>query len=400
MKGQRSESIDIDSETRSLTDEMVRKHLKNGKSSSGQAYKKKHTRVYNNYHCCFFCEQMFLHIPVHMKVHRNVIEVADELRKPKPDFTTLRKLGDDKHNRKVIDEKKGELVISRKSDDLLDVSKYGPCCKCREWCLLSGLAKHYKRCEKGKTKMSKKCIVLAAQILAGHIVGKPSKLMLNEVYRIMKDDDCTRNAQNDVLILSLGESWLRRNLDNVEKRKYYASGRMRLCSRLLSALKDQGMQEVEARNEDATKTMWDFLIPSEFDRFVAAALAVSMPNMDDMEDLKSPSNAIKLKYDIRRLLNAKYAYLLRASDVNTGALKECKRFHKLMDIEWGERVTKVARTVLEKRKLTERQEIPAPGDVEKLTKHLISELETTEQTPENYGRLVQLQYNISHVCSL
>ena len=42
------------------------------------------------------------------------------------------------------------------------------------------------------------------------------------------------------------------------------------------------------------ETMWDFLVPSELDDFIAAALAVSMPNM---EDLRVPSNALKLKYD-------------------------------------------------------------------------------------------------------
>jgi hypothetical protein len=335
---------------------------------------------------------MFLHIPVHLKVHKSISEVRDELRKPKPDFTKLRKMGDDKHNRTVVDQKKGELIISRKSnDEMLDVTKYGPCVNCREWCMLSGLKKHYKRCTKGaKTGIMKKDLVLTAQILAGHIIGKPSKIMLEEVYRIMKDDDITRTAQKDILILSLGESWLCRSFDNVEKRKYYASGRMRLCARLLNALKAQRQKAEQKENEDTFQTMWDFLVPSEFDHFVAASLDVSMPNMDDIEDLRAPSNALKLKYDIRRLLNAKYAYMLRSSDVDSVKLKECKRFQQLMNIEWAERVTKVARTVLQTRKLTEKNEIPAPGDVEMLTKHLVSELEKTKLSPENYGRLVQL----------
>lgn len=42
------------------------KHLESSVSSSRQAYKKKYDRVYNNYHCCFFCGEVFLHIPVHM----------------------------------------------------------------------------------------------------------------------------------------------------------------------------------------------------------------------------------------------------------------------------------------------------------------------------------------------
>ena len=42
------------------------------------------------------------------------------------------------------------------------------------------------------------------------------------------------------------------------------------------------------------ETMLDFLVPSEFDDFIDASLAVRMPNM---EDLRVPSNALKLKND-------------------------------------------------------------------------------------------------------
>ncbi|XP_052229409.1 uncharacterized protein LOC127843707 isoform X6 [Dreissena polymorpha] len=370
----------------------IRKQLKKANSVSGQAYKKKHSRVYNNYHACYYCKELFLHIPVHMKTHRNISEVRHELKKTQPDFSSLRKLGDDQHNRDVVNQKKGELIIARKSNEkTLDITKYGPCVNCREWMLLSGLKKHFRTCAKGEKRgMGKKDLVITAQILAGHVVGKPSKMMLEEVYRIMKDDECSRTAKNDVLILSLGESWLRRNIDNNDKRKYYASGRMRLCARLLIALKAQQLQTKSEENEVTCETMWDFLMPSKFDDFVTASLAVSMPHMDDMEDLRAPSNAIKLKYDIRRLLNAKYAYLLRASDVVSNEIKQCKRFLKLMEIEWGERVTKVARTVLQTRRLTETKEVPAPDDVEKLTRHLVNELENTKMTPENYARIVQL----------
>ncbi|WAR09247.1 hypothetical protein MAR_019205 [Mya arenaria] len=368
----------------------MRKHLKRAHSSSGQAYKKKHDRVYDNFHYCFFCKKMNGHIPVHMKTHRNIKEVADELRKEKPDFTRLRKMGDDLHNREVVESKEGELVVSRRSSkDLLDVSKYGPCINCFEWVQLSGLKKHYKKCVKGKTNgLGKKDLVLKAQILAGHIKGNLSKMMKEEVFRIMKTDDVTKTAQSDMLILLLGESWLRRSFDNVEKRKYYTSGRMRLCARLLNALNAD--EQNESPSCSRTKTMWDFLVPSYFDNFVRASLSVSMPNMDDLDDLKAPSNAIKLKYDIRRLVNAKYACLLKGNDTDIADLKSCKRFLTLMEIEWAERVTKIARTVLQARQLTEKKDIPAPGDVEMLTKHLASELQTTEMNTANFHRLVQL----------
>lgn len=40
--------------------------------------------------------------------------------------------GDNPHNRKVINEKRGELILSRRPDDhAFDLTKYGPCVSCK-----------------------------------------------------------------------------------------------------------------------------------------------------------------------------------------------------------------------------------------------------------------------------
>ncbi|CAG2245282.1 unnamed protein product [Mytilus edulis] len=44
--------------------------------------------------------------------------------------------------------------------------------------------------------------------------------------------------------------------------------------------------------------MWEFLKPEYFEKLASAALEVAMPLLDDEEELKSPSNAIKLKYTL------------------------------------------------------------------------------------------------------
>lgn len=86
------------------------------------------------------------------------------------------------------------------------------------------------------TRREKKDLVLQSQILAGHIKGRQSPQMMKEVFSIMSSDNVTTIAQNDRLILAHGESWIQRNIGNVEKRKYYASSRMRLCARFLIQL--------------------------------------------------------------------------------------------------------------------------------------------------------------------
>ena len=72
-------------------------------------------------------------------------------------------------------------------------------------------------------KIPKKHLVMQAKILVGHIKPTASILMQKEVLSIMNQDDVSEIAQNDPLLMMLRESWLRRNVANLEKRKYYAS---------------------------------------------------------------------------------------------------------------------------------------------------------------------------------
>lgn len=335
---------------------------------------------------------MVQHINVHAKVHRTNYLIKEELSKKKPDFTAFRVLGDDKNNRLVVENKKGEFVVSRRKSGPLDVSMYGPCFVCKEWMLLSGLKQHYRlKCGKKTSRCSSKSLRLSARILAGHITGESSELMKNEVLKSMKQHEVGRTALNDKLIMALGESWLRRSMDNVAKRRHYASEHMRLCARLLLAM-DELVRERDGKTDDKSveHTMSDMLEPQNFDLVVKAALKCSLPVMDDFDDLKSPSNAIKLKYDIRRLENAKYAFLLKEDEPNKEEMKKCKRFLKLMDLEWSERVTNAARTVLQKRQLEAKKELPAPADVEKVTKYLTERLMEVELEPENFKEVVKL----------
>ena len=106
----------------------------------------------------------------------------------------------------------------------------------------------------------------------------------------MKNDEVGMVAKHDPPIVALGESWLRRNISNVEKRKYYTSQRMRLAAKLK-------LQMLQMGNEG---TMWDIISPKFFDDVCLAAIKCCIPFDDDLEDLAAPSNALKLKYDVKR----------------------------------------------------------------------------------------------------
>ena len=116
------------------------------KTPKGQS---KNTRVYDNKHACYFCSKVVLHINLHLRTHRNKDQVREILKGENQDFTSLRKLGDDKHNRECIDKEKGEIILARRpNDSFFDVTRFGPCPKCKEWVRLKGIKCHYKECAK------------------------------------------------------------------------------------------------------------------------------------------------------------------------------------------------------------------------------------------------------------
>ena len=126
----------------------VRKLRKRTKASKAQAARKKdgNTRRYDNYHACLYCGKLIQHISTHsyMKSGSDKPEVKEIWRKAdksgtKPDFTTLRKIGDNKHNCKVLAEGIGEIILTRRPKKTLDISQFGPCLQCKQWLLLKNI---------------------------------------------------------------------------------------------------------------------------------------------------------------------------------------------------------------------------------------------------------------------
>ena len=277
----------------------VRKVMKSKKSSKAQRRKKKegNERVYNNYHSCYYCGTLRQHIDVHLKTHMNIPEVKEIFKNDKPDTTNIRLKGDHRNNKKVLKEGVGELILSRRPTRELDVDNYGPCISCHQWLLLKKMKRHLQTCNKEAAKMTKGQITIQSQVEAGVLGSKPSKWMLTEVFPSMILDDVGVIAQGDQTIVNLGENWLQRTVDNKEKRRYYTSQHMRLMARLLVEVR-----KLDGDENSGQKPFADYLHPVHFDKVVAGALDCCIPYMDDVDELQAPSNGIKLKYDLRRML--------------------------------------------------------------------------------------------------
>jgi len=379
------------------------------------------------------------------KLDQHVLSGKDKHR-----YDELRIQGDNKHNRKVLDDGQGELILARRPTTSFTSRQFGPCPFCYEWMKMNTIPIHQRKCKKAKWRellstsspppaagqanaststapaeentssspartqvnastsaapaeenttsspppaamptatKSKRVLLMKSDVLAGRIKTKPSKHLFDEVFTIMTRDEVSRIAQNDQLIVELGDSWLQRSIGN-PKAKYYSSGHMRLMARLLLHLRNKEVGTADEMNRGTddpkvSKRMWDFLVPGHFPDVALAALQCALPFLDDDQDLAAPTNAIRLKYDVVRLLDFKWSLIHTDHQGTPKDAADCDVFKRLMEIHWCHKVTRVARNVLLQRSFTKDVEIPSPEDMHTLTCYVVQQLKALDFTKED-----------------
>ena len=347
----------------------------------------KHGRTYDTVHACLFCAKLMTNISIHLennhkrekeveeiKLLKSQIEQAEGenktalVQKKRALQDILRNKGDDLHNCKVLQLKDGEVLLSRRkiSSDF-DVSKYGPCIDCREWVLLDCLPQHKLCCpvqnlhgrEEKKTKGQ---LIMESKILTGVIKTAGSTKLKKDVFPTMQRDTITEIAQNDELIIALGDVWLMKNIGNKLRRNSFTSFRMRLAARLLLLLReDSGL---------STTSVTDYIKPEQFDRVVSCAIKCC--DEDEHHEMKTPSTAIKLGYDLARLAYIKQSFGIKGKDELMKT--EAADFLKLYHMEWSVKVSKQARVILDERHFNKKAALPNPADIQKLANYLVQSL--------------------------
>jgi len=192
----------------------------------------------------------------------------------------------------------------------------------------------------------------------------------------MTNDIISKTAQQDPLIICLGNTWMCRNIGNKLKRKYYTSSRMREAARLLLNARDL---------LDSNLSMSDLLRPENFDNVAKGALITASPGFDDEEDLQAPSTAIRLGYEIKRMLSVKWAEGIKSKDKT--AAKDSKSFLKFMKFEWSTKVTKLATVTLQVRSFNKEKSLPEPEDIIKIQEKIRNDIKTFDEkdtTPQNF----------------
>ncbi|XP_060563321.1 uncharacterized protein LOC132722776 isoform X3 [Ruditapes philippinarum] len=343
-------------------------------------------RVYDMTHPCPFCSRVTKNFSHHIfsKQHEKEEAVQDikkihNEKERKKKIAKLRLKAAHEHNVKVLKEKKGEIYVLRRSNKTeedsdedpsyegtgktVDISQYGPCPNCYGWIVCRSLKRHMNVCS--SENYSSKRSLMVFDIIMGKLPEEASQALVNEVFPIMKNDDIAEIACHDSLIINLGNQWMMRNRGNEIMRKYYTSSVMRLAAKLKQATQ---------KLSNTTLEMSKYLAPKYFEVVTKAALVCC--HAEDEEDLKAPSNALKLGHDIKRMVDAKLAKAIIQED--NDEQKEAQDFLRLMSMQWGLRVTKLARYVLIERSFNQVKELPLPDDVKKLSVHLQKELSSID----------------------
>ncbi len=361
--------------------------------TSKKGKRKRCPRVYNAKHPCPFCKKMILRFSQHvLAVHKDKPQVKEILRlnlesedteetrktkvkERKAKLDILRLKGSHEHNLMVLRKGKGEIILGRRREtDKFDVTNYGPCPGCLEWLRLSIIKRHQYCCpaSTAPARKSKGELLVQSDVISGRIKSSASKLLTKEVLPIMREDKIGLEAKNDDLIIALGNNWMLRNVSNHVMRKYYTSCVMRLAARLKIALNKMATP-VDGGGLDS------YLAPTYFDHVTKAALVCSDQDDDDEEELGSPSNAIKLQYDIKRLCSIKLAKAIMNGDEKRK--KEANEFLQLMEISWS---SKLARVALQRKRMNRKKPLPLPEDIQKLASYLNGELDDFDPADTSY----------------
>ena len=340
----------------------------------------KSKRVYDNYHCCCFCGKLSSNIIKHLRTHKEESEVAYmlnlEMMKTKEADAEVQKMrkvlrqrGDYAHNIDVIQRQCGEMILTRRERcDEFNSTWYRPCPHCLEWLRISSLKKHSPTCLDAESHVSKEDMMIKSDVLLGLITPNASDKLIREVFSIMRRDEETAIAQSDGLIVALGEKWLKMNISNKVRRKYYTSEKMRRSARFLL--------EVRKLADKPTLTFNDCIKGTMFDICCEAALRLAKKNIDDEEDLASPTEALKMGFDLMKLVDIKEGFALKKGGSGHAAIEkqDCKSFFRLMKIEWTAKVSKLAHNSLRERHLNKKVYLPLGEDLVKLAEYLKEEL--------------------------
>ena len=171
--------------------------------------------------------------------------------------------------------------------------------------------------------------------------------------------------------------WLKKNIGNLLKRGKYTKQMMRLIATFLRNFrKITGQQDVQ---------MWDVLTSANYKCIAYAVLTTATHDIEDISELKAPSNAVKMGFEIKRMISIKVAESVLSKKPEARA--DAEELLLVVNTYWATDVTKLAKTVLMDRQFNKVIALPVPEDVTGLNEYLniaVAAADLTTKTADNY----------------
>jgi hypothetical protein len=319
--------------------------------------------------------------------------------------------GNYKHNLDVLKNKKGMLVVARRSSKkCLNPKNFLPCQYCKLFVNKRLLWHHVNHCSVrlydiqksiddkelyvGKDRQyfenqmrvsSSNCIRESRKMLASSMLGRNSEdLILDEMLSRMNNDDIKDVVRDDNIISKLvildyqglGEKEFQKHND-----VYRVNQKARTLARLV----------IKAREISCAESVinLDYLLrPENFDLVVQSATQLSL-----QENKESLTLGRRIGHHIAHALMIKSGLAIRRDKDDKTKEREAKRFKILFDLEWNKRVNSVLMKRKNFKSISNEAEIPSTQDLVKLRKFLIAKIETltntvsVRPTPDNWAYL-------------
>lgn len=332
----------------------------------------KEKRLWDKKQVCIYCSRTFAKLPRHLEtMHPGEPEVkkllslaADKgdtpetkklkIKMRKDILDELKRKGNYSHNIRVLKKGAGELIVKRCPTKQLDFSNYLPCHHCFEFFFKKDLGRHIKNCSCRDREETSDKPVVRVQSHAAMLLPQNSEVSeaLGKIFGRMRVDEVSMLLKFDTTIIKYGNSLCHKHFNN-DDQTYHISNKLRELGRLLLTL----------REKKIVKTMNEVINPQLFPAIVQTV--TSMCRWDEKsKTIETPSLGIKLGQVL-----TKVAYLVKGEAIisnDNDMRSKADDFLFLLDKKWGESISKISHTELEKRKWNKPHLLPLTEDLKAL----------------------------------
>lgn len=343
---------------------------------------------------CIYCDMLVTNFKRHLiRKHSEEIDVAKYLATDKSRkkllLAEIKRKGNFFHNKNVLRNRQGELLVARRPVQSVLSTDYLPCNLCLGFFKRHVLYRHAKHCRKSKGEQSNKSLQSAGSTLLAPFDGLFSELK-ETIFPIMRHDFISNLVKCDSLICEFGSRLVNKNTE--KHLRQVISGKLRELGRLLACLREKSNSE---------NNLQEFIKPEYYNLVVECVKDVA--GFDKKTGFfKTPSVATKLGHSLRQCADIVECKGIVNSQTNVKAAAE--QFKIICEKQWQYDISARAMKSLHTSKFNKTNLIPLANDIQLINK-LIAKQESEykkllhSKPNETYHRLLA-EVTLAHVILL